>query len=55
MTHGKKLINAPEDVVVEALEGLCLAHAHLQRLPGSPQVSCCTAALEILPKGLNGQ
>ncbi|KAG2424502.1 hypothetical protein HYH02_015172 [Chlamydomonas schloesseri] len=39
MTHAKKqLINSPETVVVEALEGLCLSHTHLQLLEGSPQI-----------------
>ncbi|KAG2427354.1 hypothetical protein HXX76_012548 [Chlamydomonas incerta] len=32
------LINSPDTVVVDALEGLCLTNAHLQRLEGSPQI-----------------
>ena len=34
----RRLINAPDDAVVEMLEGLVAAHAHLRRLDGFPHV-----------------
>lgn len=39
MAAMKQLINAPDAVVTEALDGLVLSHAHLQRLDGWPEVS----------------
>ncbi|KAG2493199.1 hypothetical protein HYH03_008619 [Edaphochlamys debaryana] len=38
MTNAKKLLNSPETIVTDALHGLCLTHAHLQRLDGFPQI-----------------
>ena len=35
----KQIINAPESVVLEAIDGLVRCHAHLQRLDGFPDVS----------------
>ncbi|PNG99735.1 putative 3,4-dihydroxy-2-butanone kinase, partial [Tetrabaena socialis] len=35
---GKKLLNSPETAVIDAIEGLVLSHAHLQRLEGAPQI-----------------
>lgn len=35
----KRLINTPESVVTDALDGLVLCHPHLQRLDGYPGVS----------------
>ena len=36
----RRLVNVPDDAVVEMLEGLVAAHAHLRRLDGFPHVRC---------------
>jgi dihydroxyacetone kinase len=37
----KSLINRPEDVVLESLEGLCETTPHLRRLDGYPAIKVC--------------
>ena len=40
MSAKKALINSPDTVVVEAIEGLVACHPHLARLDGFPEVRC---------------
>lgn len=51
MAAMKQLINAPDAVVTEALDGLVLSHAHLQRLDGWPEVSHPTHKGNVGSKG----
>jgi hypothetical protein len=44
-----KLINKPEDVVCEMLEGLVAKHSHLSLLDGFEKVRRCHCVLQRIP------